>query len=136
MFRVLIADDDPVQLELRRQMLECAGYDVALAFCPSEALRQIGAADAVVTDLRFPNAAGESDAATGLDLIRHIRESGYRGPLIVLSGWPQELEEQPEIRLVSSVLLKPVAMSALLDAIRRSLTEASAPAQSPPSAGR
>lgn len=135
MFRVLIADDDPVQLELRRHMVEAAGYDVALAFCPAEALRQIGKADVVVMDLRFPNAAGKADAAEGLELIRRIRERGYAGPLIVLSGWPEELDEQPELRLVSSVMIKPVGMAALLSAIRQSVTAVSAPSPNPPSTG-
>jgi DNA-binding response OmpR family regulator len=51
-------------------------------------------------------------------LIRRIRHLGYRAPVIVLSGWPADLYGQPEERLVSCILLKPVSIRELLHAIR------------------
>jgi hypothetical protein len=51
-------------------------------------------------------------------LIRRIRDLGYRAPLIVLSGWPADLYDQPEERLVSRILLKPVSARELLHTIR------------------
>jgi hypothetical protein len=41
-----------------------------------------------------------------LGLIRGIRETGYVLPVIVLSGWPDDLYDTPEERLVSRVLVK------------------------------
>ena len=129
MARILVAEDDPKQLELRARLLEAGGHEVAVAFCPSEALRQLSAAEVVILDLRFPNSRGEPDAAEGLTLIRKIRESGCTAPLIVISGWPGDLDEQPEARLVSKVMVKPVRMATLLEAV----SAVSAPSQSPPS---
>jgi CheY-like chemotaxis protein len=115
--RVLVADDDATQLELRAQLLESGGHQVALARGPKDTLRQLDSADVVVMDLRFPNAEGEADAREGLSLIREIRGSGCRVPVIVLSGWPEELVGSPEESLVSRIMVKPVGLAALLDAI-------------------
>jgi hypothetical protein len=68
-------------------------------------------------DLRFPNASGIPDAAEGLALIRCIRDSGYRAPVIVLSGWPDDLWGQPEEQLVSRIMVKPVKPAVLMEAI-------------------
>ena len=134
--RILVADDDVAQLELRRLILEAGGHQVSLAIRPGDVLRQLASADLVITDLRFPNAQGGDDPAEGLTLIRAIRDSGYRGPVLVLSGCPRDLEGHPEEQLVSRVMLKPVGMQALLQAIGELVTGSSAPFQNPLSAGR
>jgi CheY-like chemotaxis protein len=134
--RILVADDDAAQLELRRLILEAGGHQVSLAIRPGDVLRQLASADLVIMDLRFPNAQGDDDSAEGLTLIRAIRDSGYGGPVMVLSGWPQELEGQPEEHLVSRVMLKPVGMQGLLQAIAELVTASSAPFQNPLSAGQ
>ena len=121
MARVLVADDDATQLELRGKLLETGGHCVSLACCPGETLRLLPAADIVVMDLRFRNGRGEPDAQEGLSLIRNIRRSGFRAPVIVLSGWPEELVGSAEERLVSRVMVKPVGLDALLAAIAESL---------------
>ena len=117
MSRVLVADDDATQLELRAQLLELGGHQVSLACCPEETLRLLPSADVVVMDLRFRNARGEPDAQEGLSLIRGIRGSGCAAPVIVISGWPEDLDGTPEERLVSRVMVKPVGLAALLAAI-------------------
>ena len=119
MCRVLLADDNLTQLDLRKQVLEAAGHEVAVAFSPAQALRHLerGWARVLIMDLRFPNAEGTPDYRQGLALIRSIRERGYTGPLVVLSGWPEELYGQPEEKMVSRVMVKPVASRELLAAI-------------------
>ena len=117
MSRVLVADDDVQLLEVRANLLEASGHQVAVAFSPSEALRQAAAAEVVVMDLRFLNADGKPDPAEGLKLIRQIRASGCRAPVIVLSGWPQDLEGKLEEGLVSRVMMKPVGIDDLMKAI-------------------
>ena len=118
--RILVADDDPVQLDLRKMVLETAGHRVDVAVSAISALRHIESdfADLVIMDLCFPNATGEQDAAEGMALIRRIRELGSAVPVIVLSGWPEKLYGQPEERMVSRILVKPVKTPTLLDAIR------------------
>ncbi|HKA01389.1 MAG TPA: response regulator [Candidatus Solibacter sp.] len=123
MYRILAADDDPLQLELRKTVLESAGHAVVTALSVRATTREIerGQVDLVVMDLRFPNVEGEGDCREGMRLIRHIRELDDAVPIIVLSGWPEDLEGQPEEKMVSRVLLKPVAPKALLAVAREFL---------------
>jgi DNA-binding response OmpR family regulator len=111
--RILIADDDLSQLGLRKLLLETAGHQVRAALSVADALRQTaqGWADLLILDLRMP------DAEHGLGLIRGIRESGCAKPILVLSGWPDDLYGQPEERMVTSVIVKTAGTAALLDAI-------------------
>jgi CheY-like chemotaxis protein len=118
--RILVADDDPVQLDLRKMLLEAAGHEVSLAQSTVEAvhhLREQGA-DLVIMDLRFPNSYGTPDSREGLALIRDIHHAGCHTPMMVLSGWPQDLEGQPEEEFVACVLVKPVKPATLMQAIR------------------
>jgi len=119
MSRILVADDDQLQLDLRKLVLEAAGHEVTVALDPPETIRHIqhGDADVVVMDLRFPNSAGTPDSAEGLSLIRRIRDVGCRVPVIVLSGWPDDLYGQPEEEMVSGIMVKPVNPGVLLEAI-------------------
>jgi len=119
MARILVADDEPEQAALRKCLLEGAGHDVRVALCPAETVEQMhrSPADVVIMDLRFPNAAGKPDSAEGLALIRAIRSFDARTPVLVLSGWPEELYGTPEEGMVSGVMVKPVSMATLLEAI-------------------
>src|SRR5260221_10246474 len=105
MCRILVADDDQLQLDFRKLVLEADGHEVTVALDPHETIRHLqqGAADLVVMDLRFPNSTGKPDAAVGLALIRRIRDVGCLVPVIVLSGWPDDLYGQPEEKMVSRI---------------------------------
>src|SRR5690242_10905936 len=115
--RVLVADDDATQLELRAKLLEAGGHQVSVACCPQETLRLLPSAEVVVMDPRFPIPHGHPDVAEALALFRNLRESGCAAPVIVISGWPKELQGSPEERLVSRIMVKPVGLAALLAAI-------------------
>src|SRR5438477_223580 len=80
MSRILVAEDDQEQLELRQVLLEAAGHEVEPALDPHETMRRLqqSATDLVIMDLRFPNAQGTPDSAEGRALIRGIREMGCR----------------------------------------------------------
>jgi len=110
--KILVADDDPVQLGLFRMLLEAAGHVVAPVDTPAEMLRHLESGPhLVIMDLRFP------DTRVGLALIRRIREIGCKLPVIVLSGWPEELYGQPEEAMVERILVKPIPATDLLAAI-------------------
>jgi CheY-like chemotaxis protein len=109
---VLIADDDFEQLKLFRMLLESAGHAVLSADAPAEMLRQLESApNVLIMDLRFP------DTRVGLALIRRIREQGCRTPVIILSGWPEDLYGQPEEAMVERILVKPIPATELLSAV-------------------
>ena len=113
MARILVADDDLDQVTLRKSMLEAGGHQVDIALCAESTVLQIalGGTDVVIMDLRFP------ESLDGLALIRRIRAMGCNKPVIVLSGWPEDLYDQPEESMVSRVMVKPVPMLELLDAV-------------------
>ena len=119
MARILVADDDLDQVTLRKSLLEAGGHEVSVALQTSSTVLHVerGETDVVIMDLRFPNCDGEPDSAEGLALIRRIRELGCRAPVIVLSGWPEDLYGQPEEQMVSRVMVKPVSMQDLLGTI-------------------
>ena len=102
MARILVADDDAEQITVQRKLLEALGYEVATAMSPAEALGELerNRPDLIMVDLRFPT------ADDGLGLIRGIRETGCRLPMIVLSGWPDDLYGTPEERMVTRILVK------------------------------
>lgn len=121
--RILVADDDPVQLELRKLILEAEGHEVRLAYSAKQAVRDLRErpADLVILDLRFPNAKGTPDSREGLALIRGIHEVSSETPVLVLSGWPADIEGQPEEKLVRMVLMKPVKPMVLTRIVRELL---------------
>ena len=124
MSHILIADDDAVQLDLRKGIIESSGYDVscALSTCQTIRMLQARSTDLIIIDLRFPNAEGAPDSGEGLALIRSIREISLDIPLLVLSGWPADLEGQPEAQLVTRIMLKPVKSAELMQTIRELIT--------------
>jgi two-component system, OmpR family, response regulator len=117
--RILVVDDDLHQLALYRHVLETAGHQVAFACTPLQTLKHMAgaSADLVILDLRLLNSHAEPDARLGLALIRELRDSGCTAPLMVLSGWPEDLDGQPEEKLVTRVLPKPVSPPDLVNAV-------------------
>jgi len=120
---VLVADDDIHQLDIRKALLEAGGHRVIVALSVRDVYRCLESIqpDVLMMDLKFPNSEGVPDAEEGLTLIRAVRESKPNLPVIVLSGWPEELEGRPEENLVARIVPKPCRISVLLDAIREVL---------------
>jgi CheY-like chemotaxis protein len=77
MARILVVEDDAIQLEMRKQILEHAGYEVAAAQNASEALERWTGCPVVLMDLRIP------EPEDGLRLIQAIAGAAR---IIVLSG--------------------------------------------------
>jgi two-component system KDP operon response regulator KdpE len=103
MARVLVVEDDPSQLEIRRQILEHAGHEVVTAKDASEALERWPGCPVVLMDLRIP------DPEDGVRLIEAI---GGQARIIVLSGgevdWKLPVDEFltkpcPSRRLIESI---------------------------------
>ena len=112
MARLLLVDDDPSQVKLWRFALEISGHQIETAGTLAHAVDRLSppAPDVLVMDLRLP------ELQDGLSLIRKAAESASTR-ILVLSGWPQDLESKPERRLVHGLLAKPVKLAALLRAI-------------------
>lgn len=115
MARLLLVDDDPDQLEVRKLLLEQVGHEAFTAGTPRDALDLFVAQrpKLVVTDLRLPK------AEDGLALIRAMKEQDPGARILLLSGWSTDLANRPEARMVEQVLTKPVRSQNLLQAIAK-----------------
>ncbi|MFB3829669.1 MAG: response regulator [Bryobacteraceae bacterium] len=115
MSRVLVLDDDPEQVALTRLMLKSAGHEVLTAPDTRSAAAQAfeGAPDVLLMDLNVPR------ASDGRGLIRDLKARGFKGRIVVFSGWPEELYGTPEAQAVERILPKPVAMATLMAAVRK-----------------
>src|SRR5262245_38288397 len=112
MARVLVVDDDPAGLEIRRLILERRGHQVTTA-ADAESARSAFAAsqpETVIMDLRLPR------PEDGFSLIRQFRAAGPETRIVVLSG-AADLDRREEAKLVDEVLVKPVRTERLLEAI-------------------
>jgi DNA-binding response OmpR family regulator len=113
MARVLLVDDDAAALDLRKLILEREGHQVSAASDPVKARAFFAEMrpESVVLDLRLP------EAADGLALIRDFRAAAPGVRIIVLSGWPLDLEGTPESSMVNQILAKPIRTAMLIDAL-------------------
>jgi DNA-binding response OmpR family regulator len=113
MARVLLVDDDAAALDLRRIILEREGHRISMASEPDSARALFAETrpESVVLDLRLP------DARDGLQLIREFRAAAPEVRIIVLAGWPLDLEGTREAQMVDLLLAKPIRTATLVDAL-------------------
>jgi DNA-binding response OmpR family regulator len=116
MARVLLVDDDAAALDLRKVILDREGHQVSIASEPAAARELFAESrpECVVLDLRLP------EAKDGLALIREFREAAPDVRIIVLAGWPLDLEGTPEAQMVNLVLAKPIRTATLVEALAES----------------
>ena len=123
--RVLVAEDQPINQQVIREVLQQVGVIVTLAADGREALlavtREKGRFDAVLMDIQMPNLDGHQ--ATRL-----IREqlSAERLPIIALTAHAQ-VEEQERCRAVgmNDLLIKPVTPDRLYSCLLKWVRPAS-----------
>ncbi|MDM8526390.1 SpoIIE family protein phosphatase [Desulfococcaceae bacterium HSG8] len=96
---ILIAEDDQAYLAALSFTLEAKGYRISKAVNGKIAFDKISRAnennsqfDLLITDLRMPD-------MDGLELIRHIRDSGFTLPVIVITGYGDKDTLKELIRL-------------------------------------
>ncbi len=116
MARVLLVDDDAAALDLRKLILEREGHQISFASEPDSArvLFAETQPECVVLDLRLP------EAKDGLALIREFRAAAPDVRMIVLAGWPLDIEGTPEAQMVNLVLAKPIRTAELVRALAES----------------
>jgi CheY-like chemotaxis protein len=105
MARILVVEDDTSQLDIRKQILEHAGFEVVTAQDATEALERWEGCPVVVMDLRIP------ELEDGARLIHAI---GGKARIIVLSGG----QVDPTLP-VDEVLTKPCPSRRLIESIAK-----------------
>ena len=85
----------------RRSVLEELGYEVISAACGGDALKLVAEHqfDLVVTDYKM-------SPMDGLELIKHLRAGNFQKPIILLSGFVENLGMRPESTGADAVLQK------------------------------
>lgn len=88
---ILLVDDNTDGILARRSVLQELGYKVVPAGCGSEALKlaEVESFDLVITDYKM-------SPIDGLELIRQLRQNGYQKPIILLTGFAENLGLRPE----------------------------------------
>jgi DNA-binding response OmpR family regulator len=90
--KLLLIDDNPVQLRIRETVLRDAGFDVTIATTAASALAllksetEAGSVSGIITDHVMPG-------ASGADFVRELRKVNSDVPVIVVSGMAEAEEE-------------------------------------------
>jgi two-component system, OmpR family, KDP operon response regulator KdpE len=114
---VLVVDDEPSLRRLLRTSLSVQGYRVLEAGTGQEAIDSLArdGPEVVLLDLGLPD-------MDGLEVIRRVRTSGFKTPVIVLSSRGNERGKVQALDLgADDYVTKPFGMSELVARIRTAL---------------
>jgi DNA-binding response OmpR family regulator len=114
---VLVVEDEPDLAYVMRVALTRAGFQVhgeAAGEAARSLARQVHP-DAVVMDRGLPD-------MDGLEAVGLLRSDGYRGPILVVSGWAgAEHVSASRAAGADAVLAKPFALADLVEQVRLAL---------------
>lgn len=96
-----MVDDNRDGIAARRSVLEELGYTVISASCGADAIKLVKEHefDLVVTDYKM-------SPMDGLELIKHLRAANYCQPIILLSGFAENLGLRPDSTGADAVVQK------------------------------
>lgn len=114
--QILIADDDPVLLNIYTRMLAGTGYAVSRAssFTEAAALINTNNYDLLVTDLMFPD-------GVGTDLITIFERKQGCAKCILVTGAVSEIDPN-KIPVLAAYFEKPLDTNAFMAAVTKALT--------------
>ncbi len=120
---ILFADDEQAIRNLVKTYLEKYGFRLTTCKNGKEAWKIFSANpqqwDLVVTDQNMPK-------MTGMDLIAKIREIRHDVPIILATGYSENISAHDFVRLdIAAMLRKPVSMNKLLEYIMKTLKKTS-----------
>lgn len=110
---ILLVEDHGITAQIMQMVLEAEGHTVERAGDVATALKlaEQESFELLISDLGLPD-------ASGLDLMRQLRERGYRFPGIALSGYGQEQDVKRSRETgFASHLIKPASREALVETI-------------------
>ncbi|MBC5766551.1 hybrid sensor histidine kinase/response regulator [Ramlibacter albus] len=113
--RVLLVDDNEDAADTTGALLEAAGYEVHVMYEPRGVVEEVAAfaPDTVVLDIGLPG-------MSGYELARRLREAGYRGRLVAMTGYGRDSDVAQALEAsFDAHLTKPVSADALLATLRQ-----------------
>ena len=120
MAKILCIDDNAHGLNARRVLLEGLGHQVTVARSGAEGLKAFrrAKADLVIVDYVMPQ-------MNGAEVVRKVKKSAPRLPVILLSGYTEPLNLETKIKDADCILSKGTReIPELLNAVRRLLRKA------------
>ena len=120
MAKILCIDDNAHGLNARRVLLERQGHQVAVARSGPEGLKAFRRekADLVIVDYIMPQ-------MNGAEVVRKIKKSAPRLPVILLSGYTETLNLETKVKDADCILSKGTReIPELLNAVQRLLRKA------------
>lgn len=117
---ILAVDDDEDILIVVRAYLDSLGYEVVTTLSAEEALRAVPERtfDLVLCDVGMPR-------HNGLDLCQLLRDNGYRGKIVLMTGWDtQRVNGDRRAQSCDAVLKKPFLGTELIQLIDTMLVSA------------
>lgn len=121
MRKVILVDDDPIQLRIREAVLRGAGLEVVIATTAESALAILrvesasGTLGALVTDHIMPR-------VSGAEFVRLVRQVNPTVPVIVISGMAEAQDEYEGLNVAFKQ--KPCPPVDLISLVRRSVDDA------------
>ena len=119
--RVLVVEDDAGVRRLLVRTLESGGYRVIAAANGAEALERVAGketdVDLLVSDVVMPK-------LSGLELARQLRERNPRLRVLLISGFPDRVEDDAAPPFADGFLQKPFAPREILEKVREVLGDA------------
>jgi PAS domain S-box-containing protein len=117
---VLIVDDEQAVTEFMQDRLEQWGLSVVIINDPLEAMRYLAGADhgidMIILDQTMPK-------MTGLELAARLQEHGTAPPIVLYTGYSQEVSEETlDGAGIHALLKKPVDQNELLGILRATLS--------------
>jgi PAS domain S-box-containing protein len=117
--RILLVDNDPQVLSILGEMLKDAGHHVLPVSSGPEALRVFvpSGFDLVITNVGMPE-------MSGWDVAERLRTGDPHVPVIFITGWGLQEEDQARCRRlgISALLFKPVSPQQLHQTVQSALT--------------
>jgi CheY-like chemotaxis protein len=129
MARILIIDDESQIRSMLRLMLERVGYEIAEAPDGIEGIRRYreNPADLIITDLIMPN-------KDGIGMIIDLKKEFPKVKIIAMSGGgvnrPEGYLDGAKKLGATRTLTKPIDREEMLKAVKESLNDTTAPAES------
>jgi len=119
---VLVADDEPIVVEVVERYLRREGFRVVTAARGQDGARMAAAErpDVVLLDVMLPG-------MNGLDVCRELRRNGFGGRVIMLSARSEEIDRVVGLEIgADDYVTKPFSMRELLARVRAHLRASTA----------
>ncbi len=115
---VLLVDDEPRIIEMLQDVLESRGYEVLSTTNPLRVLALLGdhpgPIDLLLVDVIMPQMPGR-------ELVTLVQQRWPDCRVIFMSGYSLENLPAPGVPAGSQIVMKPIAIGGLLDAVRTAL---------------